>query len=101
MKETNISPGMSDSPAAESDWVALLHDSARSGGQKSQAVPAAPVRARWQTRTGGPVRSSPILRDGILYVAAIPGIVHAFNVETGRAKWTFQAPGQIHSTPSL
>src|SRR5580700_9779934 len=88
--------GVVTPPLSETDWVTLLHDGSRSGGHGAPLLPA-PTRARWQSRTGGAVRSSPVLRDGILYVASLSGSVYALNVETGRAKWTFRAAAQIHS----
>src|SRR5512142_3307971 len=81
---------------AESEWMALLKDAARSGGQGRP-----PARLRWQLRVARAIRSAPILRNGSLYVAAVDGNLHAIEAASARTKWKFQAPGQIHATPSF
>ena len=63
--------------------------------------PKAPDQVRWHVRMGGPVRSAPVLRSGVLYVTSMAGNLHAIDVEKGRQKWQFQAADHIHSTPSL
>jgi len=85
---------------AEKDWITLLSDNGRTGGQGARPFEA-PSRARWQLRLGSSVRSAPVLYQGTLYVNSLAGYLHAVNVDTGRPKWKFQAEGQIHSTPSL
>src|SRR5437773_11944779 len=85
---------------AQGDWPTLLKDNSRTGGQGQRPLHA-PEKPVWQLRTGGSVRSAPILCEGILYVTSINGFLHAIDVATGTSKWKFQAPEQIHSTPSL
>src|SRR5437867_9801858 len=85
---------------AETDWITLLNDKARTGGQGTRPA-RAPSKTRWQFRTGSSIRSAPILRDGILYVTSIAGSLHAIDVASGRAKWKFPVVEQVHSTPSL
>ena len=47
----------------DTDWLALLSDNARTGGQPVRTAVKAPVRSRWQLRVGISVRSAPVLRD--------------------------------------
>src|SRR6201998_3282538 len=83
-----------------SDWPTLLGDNARTGGQ-GQIKLHFPEKAAWQYRVGSAVRSAPVLREGILYVAAVSGALHAIDAATGTSKWKFQSQGQVHATPSL
>src|SRR5271156_5435296 len=85
---------------AENDWVTLLKDNARTGGQGAAALPS-PAKALWQARLGSSVRSAPVLRGELLYVTATLGHLHAIHTETGRERWKFKTGGQIHSTPAL
>jgi len=85
---------------SQGDWPTLLGDSARTGRQEQVRLHS-PERAVWQYRAGGAVRSAPVLRDGILYVTSLPGVLHAINAATGTSKWKFEAAGPVHSTPSL
>src|SRR5437016_9350830 len=84
---------------AETEWVTLLQDNTRAGGQGAPPI-APPSRARWQARIGGSIRSAPVLHGSTLYAASLLGKLHAIDVETGREKWNFAAPKQIYSTPS-
>jgi hypothetical protein len=84
----------------ETDWVTLLNDNSRTGGQGIRPAHA-PFKTRWQFRTGSSIRSAPILRDGILYVTCIAGSLQAIDVASGRAKWKFPVAQQVHSTPSF
>src|SRR5437867_12106494 len=80
---------------AETDWVTLLNDNARTGGQGIRPTHA-PSKTRWQFRTGSSIRSAPILRNGILYVTCIAGSMHAIDVTSGSAKWNFLVAQQVH-----
>ena len=76
---------------AETEWVTLLQDNTRAGGQGAPPI-APPSRARWQARIGGSIRSAPVLHGSTLYAASLLGKLHAIDVETGREKWNFAAP---------
>jgi outer membrane protein assembly factor BamB len=69
-------------------------------------VPDAPhVSARFQTP--GPVRSSPVVVEGIAYVGSRPkpgarlGALHAVDVATMRELWTLRVPGGVDSSPCV
>src|SRR5258705_10362719 len=91
----NVKPSV-----AETDWVTLLNDNSRTGGQGIRPA-RAPSRTRWQFRTGSSIRSGPILRDGLLYVTCIAGGLQAIDVSGGGGKWQFPLAGQVPSTPTL
>jgi outer membrane protein assembly factor BamB len=46
-------------------------------------------------RTIGPSETSPLVRDGTVYVGDWNGRVYALDEQTGRVEWTFQAGGQV------
>lgn len=54
-------------------------------------LPAAPA-PRWQRPLGAPVWSSPVVGDGIVYVAATDGRVHALRAADGEPVWTWTGP---------
>src|ERR1700726_4085091 len=87
-------------PDSSRDWPTFLANNARTGGQNPRQL-RSPEKSVWQFRTGSAVRSAPVLDGGALYVASVNGILQVIDVATGMPKWKFQAPGQIHSTPSL
>lgn len=57
-------------------------------------------RERWRFEAGGPVYSSPIWTDGMLLFGANDARFYALDAETGRPRWTSDAPGYaIESRP--
>ena len=54
-------------------------------------------RELWKYKTA-PVESSPLLRNGVLYVGTWNNDVIALNAETGRRKWRFQADDEVNTS---
>ena len=52
---------------------------------------------RWKT---APVESSPLLRNGVLYVGTWNHEVVALNAKTGRVKWRFRADNEVNTSPA-
>ncbi len=50
---------------------------------------------RWNSK---PVESSPLLRNGVLYVGTWNNDVVALNAKTGRVKWRFQADNEVNTS---
>jgi outer membrane protein assembly factor BamB len=51
----------------------------------------------WRFETA-PVESSPLLRNGTIYVGSWDSKVHAIDARTGRQKWAFQADNQVNTS---
>jgi outer membrane protein assembly factor BamB/formylglycine-generating enzyme required for sulfatase activity len=67
-----------------------------------------PLRAfqglKWQVPLGAQVNSSPIVADGVVYLAADDGVLRAFDAATGAEKWRFKtahARGPFRQVPTL
>ena len=54
-------------------------------------------RELWRFKTA-PVESSPLLRNGVLYVGSWDNKVHALDAKTGRQKWAFQADDEVNTS---
>jgi len=54
-------------------------------------------RERWRFNTA-PIESSPLLKNGRLYVGSWDHKVHALNADTGRQIWSFQADDQVNTS---
>jgi outer membrane protein assembly factor BamB len=54
-------------------------------------------RELWRHKTA-PVESSPLLRNGVLYVGTWNDEVIALDAKTGRQKWRFQADDQVNTS---
>ncbi len=56
---------------------------------------------KWQVETGGPVRSSPVVADDVVYVGSDDRCVYALDAETGREKWRFGARGPVQGSAAV
>jgi outer membrane protein assembly factor BamB len=54
-------------------------------------------REKWRFNTA-PIESSPLLKNGRLYVGSWDHKVHALNAETGKQVWSFQADDQVNTS---
>ncbi len=53
----------------------------------------------WKFKTGGPVKSSAIVRDSHVYVGSDDGHVYALSLADGKLIWNFQADSAIEAPP--
>ena len=61
------------------------------------AMDAKTGRQKWRYK-GQPFESSPLLRDGILYVGGWDGKVHAIRAKTGRRVWTYDTGDRVNTS---
>ena len=71
-----------------------------SGNFKSKA-PEIFREVRWTFRTGGPVRSSPAVTGGTIFVGSGDGNLYAIDLASGNRKWAFDAGSAVHSSPAV
>ena len=82
------------------NWVTFLASNDRRGG--TSAVRTSGLKELiWKVTLPESVRSSPVLRDGVLYVTCRNGILYALDSRGGKERWTYQAADALRSTPSL
>lgn len=55
----------------------------------------------WTHRTGGPVRSSPIVAEGALVVGSDDGAVHCLDPATGAVRWRFATGAPVRATATV
>jgi parallel beta-helix repeat protein len=53
----------------------------------------------WNFSTGGSVRSSPALSNGIVYITSYDDYVYALNGSTGAKLWSFKTGNDIYTSP--
>jgi outer membrane protein assembly factor BamB len=51
--------------------------------------------------TGGPIRSTPAIIDGVLYVGSADGNFYAVDAKSGAERWRFKTGGGISSSPAV
>ena len=75
-------------------------DAAGSGVQRAPSA-AWIASVRFTYDAGSPIRSSPVVRAGTLYVGASDGTLHALDAATGAPRWRFHAEGAISAAPAV
>ena len=70
------------------------------GGSKVLKVDLTTKEFIWTYQTGGTIRSSPALANGVIYVGSNDGKLYAINAQDGKPLWNFQTGDQITSSPT-
>lgn len=47
------------------------------------------------------LHSSPVHREGTVYVGSANGVLYAIDAETGKERWRFETDGKVRSTPAV
>lgn len=55
----------------------------------------------WEFKTGGPVRSSPVVVDGVVYVGSYDGNFYALEAASGKQKWSFKTGGKVSGSAAV
>ena len=56
---------------------------------------------RWRFKTGGAIKSTPSVNDGIVYITSWDGSLYAINITTGKSKWSFSTGVSSMSSPTV
>lgn len=68
-----------------------------------EGAPPPPMKERWKYRTSEQDRASvigaPVVAGERVYVADAKGVLHAINLKTGKADWTYSTPDGFETTP--
>jgi eukaryotic-like serine/threonine-protein kinase len=90
-------PEAPEAVATRTDWP-MFRGGPGLLGVSPASLPSA-LQLRWSAKTGGPVKSSPAIADGRVFVGSDDGHLHAFSLAEGKAAWTFKTEGPIESSP--
>jgi outer membrane protein assembly factor BamB len=71
----------------------------------AEEIPAPPMKVRWKYKTSDEDRasvvSSPVIAGDRAYVADAKGVLHAINLKSGKADWTYPTPDGFETTPLI
>lgn len=76
----------------------FMGNSQHTGYSNSESIKTEP-HILWKVKTDGPVVSSPILADGMIYVGSNDQHLYAIDASTGLVEWKYKTNGEICSTP--
>jgi outer membrane protein assembly factor BamB len=78
-----------------------FHGSNARTGVYAGAGPTSFGGVAWAFKTGGPILGSPVVADGVVYVASLDKHLYAVDQETGKEKWSFTSRMPIASSPAV
>lgn len=55
----------------------------------------------WRTPLPGPIRSTPAVADGVVYVGSAGGFLHTLDRDTGRELWRYRTGSPAHGSPAV
>jgi outer membrane protein assembly factor BamB/formylglycine-generating enzyme required for sulfatase activity len=73
-------------------------------GRTGEFAGTGPLRAPrelWRFNAGAPIRSSPVVFDGVVYVGSENGILFAIDLATGAEKWRYAAAAPVIASPAV
>ncbi len=76
----------------------FLGDARHSGGETAGDLTIMPTLA-WRFATQGPVRSTPAVFDGVVYVGSSDGYLYAVDGRDGHRIWSFAAGAPVNASP--
>lgn len=56
---------------------------------------------RWRFKTGGDIKSTASVSDGMAYITSWDGSLYAINITTGKSRWTFSTGYSSMSSPTV
>ncbi|KAF2330693.1 PQQ-binding-like beta-propeller repeat protein [Flavobacterium daemonense] len=56
---------------------------------------------KWKFKTNGKIFSSPIAKNGAIYIGSEDGFLYSINEKSGKENWKFKTNGAIHSSFSI
>lgn len=55
----------------------------------------------WTYKTGGRIRSSPAIVDGVVFVGSADNNLYALNATDGSGEWTYETDDRVRSSPAV
>jgi len=75
------------------------------GGQelsgKASGTLADSMTLLWKFKTGGPIKSSPVVDDGLVFVGSADANVYAIDLERGSRVWAYKTSDAVEATPCV
>jgi len=82
-------------------YVANGDQSAEGGGFRLWAFQASSGRVLWSQECGDDVHVTPTVGNGLAYIGAINGTMHAIDARSGAVRWVVDVGGEVWSSAAL
>jgi outer membrane protein assembly factor BamB len=90
--------------AAHAEWRQFHNTASRRGLTNHSGITRTESKhlgVAWNMSTGGTVKSSPVIANGILYIGSDDGKLWAINASTGAEVWSASTGDSIRSSPAV
>ena len=87
--------------AADTGTVAMFRGGPEHRGVYETSMGERPVGMAWMVRTEGPVRSTPLVVDGEVFVGSGDGGLYSIDRRDGAVRWRYDAGAAVASSPAL
>ena len=87
-------------PTGPEDWPMFMYDLYFSGRSPDRTLKP-PLKLLWKYKTGGPIQASPVVANGMVYVASTDHMLYALDAKQWGPKWSFKAGGAIRYAPTV
>lgn len=82
-------------------WAMAEQDFSNTSVNRDSFGPTAAVEPRWTLQTDGPIRSSPAVVEGTVYVGSDDAKLYAIDAASGETEWTYETGGPVVSSPAV
>jgi outer membrane protein assembly factor BamB len=59
------------------------------------------MRLLWKFKTGGPIKSSPVIDDDLVFVGSADANIYAIDLEKGSRVWAYKTTDAVEATPCV
>jgi|GEM_PF-2358052 len=81
-------------------WKGFRGNEARTGYYDSRVQPPDTAqKPEWITALGGPIVSSPVVSDGVVYIGCRDSSIYALDIQTGEILWKKKTLAGVDATP--
>ena len=79
----------------------MFHGDATRSGVYAGPGPTGAPSVQWAFTAAGPIVTSPVIADGVVYIGSLSGHLYAIDTQTGREKWNFKSRMPIASSVAV
>ena len=87
--------------AAPAAAQSTFHGDVARSGVYAGTGPREPASVKWTFKASGPIVTSPVIADGVVYISSLGGHLYAIDQATGKEKWNFKSRLPIASTAAV
>ena len=80
------------------NWAMFHADLNRTGTTGDNWSPGA---VSWNFSTGGAIKASPAISDGVVYITSYDDYIYALDGATGAKLWSYKTGGDIYTSPAV